>query len=305
MLRRGKALSPLRMVLSAALALVAFMPGRAAAAVQGIGLSPTSQDLSLAPGESYTSEITVINDGDRDVNYKISASDYHVDGESYTGIFSSSAAAANVSPVTWFTLPTGTFTARSRQQTKFNYTLKAPAGATVGGHYGAIFIETVPPPASASALIARVERIGSLMYIAVKGDLKRSGSVMGLSVPPLQAVGPVQAALRLQNDGNVHFLAEGTAQLSNPFGDVGKPVPFKGEVLPGTTRRFDLTLPASSAIGLYKVTATVKYIDRTEIISHWTLLMPRITFVILSGTILLLLAILTTRFYRRTKRRRS
>jgi hypothetical protein len=292
------------MLLSAALAAFVFMPSAAAAAVQGIGLSPTSQDLSLAPGESLSGEITVINDGDRDVNYKVFASDYRVDSEEYTGIFTDLNAEANVSPKSWFTLPAGTFTARSRQQTKFSYTLKVPAGAAVGGHYGAIFIETVPPPASAGALIARVERIGSLMYIAVKGDLKRSGNTGGLTVAPLQSVSPVRAALRLINDGNVHFLAEGSAQLATPFGDVGKPLPFKGEVLPGTTRRFDLRLPATAPIGLYKVTATVKYLDRTEILSHWTLLMPRPTFVIVGGTILLLLGLLVAGLVRRAKRRR-
>ena len=135
------------------------------------------------------------------------------------------------------------------------------------------------------------------------GDLQRRGSVTGLSVPALQHVGPVQAALRLKNDGNVHFRAEGTAQLASPFGDIGRPLPFKGEVLPGTTRKFDIKLPATTPIGLYRVTATVKYLDRTEIISHWTLLMPQVTFYILSGTLLLLVSLLAFKLVSRAKRR--
>ena len=303
MLARGKALSLKRLGVSAALAALAFVPAPAAAAVQGIGLSPTSRNIEVAPGDSVSGEITVINDGDGDVVYKVYATDYRVESEEYTGVFENATAQANVSPVTWLSLPAGTFTARSRQQTKFKDTLKVPATATVGGHYGAIFIETVPPPATAGALIARVERIGSLMYIAVKGDLQRRGSVTGLSVPALQHVGPVQAALLLKNDGNVHFRAEGTAQLASPFGDIGRPLPFKGEVLPGTTRKFDIKLPATTPIGLYRVTATVKYLDRTEIISHWTLLMPQVTFYILSGTLLLLVSLLAFKLVSRAKRR--
>jgi hypothetical protein len=303
MLKRKARLSWQRLTLSA-LAGVAFMPGPAAAAVQGIGISPTSQEISLSPGESRSGEITVINDGDRDVSYKIYASDYHVNDESYVGDFASSAKQADVSPVSWFTLPKGNFVVKSRLQTNFSYTVTAPPTAAVGGHYGAIFIETLPPSGQGGAFISRIERIGSIFYITAKGDLRQTGSIAGLTAPFLQSTSPVQASLRMRNDGNVHFLVDGTAQLSSVFGNVGKPVQIKGEVLPGTTRKFDLLLPSASPIGLYTVTATVKYLGRTEIVSQPLLLMPRVTFIIISATVLLLLILGVLALLRRAKKRR-
>jgi hypothetical protein len=42
-----------------------------------------------------------------------------------------------------------------------------------------------------------------------------------------QAVAPVVGTLRLLNDGNTHFIAEGTTQLASPFDKVGQAVAFK------------------------------------------------------------------------------
>jgi len=280
-------------------------PMAAHGAVQGIGVSPTSVDLKVDAAGNYHGDITVINDGENDVNYKIFAADYRVNDESYLGDFSSAKAAANVSPVSWFTLPVGTFTVKSRTQGSFRYTLNVPPTAAVGGHYGAIFIETVPPPGKGGAFVSRVERIGTLFYLTVSGDLNLKGSIQSLKVPWYQAVAPVVGTLRMRNDGNTHFIAEGTAQLSSPFGRVGQPIAFKGAVLPGTVRRFDLKLPSSAPIGPYKVTADVKYLDREETVSAWMLLMPRVTFYIVSATICLLLILAIWTVVRRIRKLRQ
>lgn len=184
------------------------------------------------------------------------------------------------------------------------YTITVPRAAAVGGHYGAIFIETVPPPGKGGAFVSRVERIGTLFYLTVNGALSLKGIIEPLSVPWYQSVAPVVGTLRLNNDGNTHFLAEGTAQLASPFGKVGQAVAFKGAVLPGTVRRFDLKLPSSAPIGLDKVTATVKYLDREEAVSAWMLLMPRVTCYIVCGTLILLLALAIWTLARRIRRPR-
>jgi len=285
--------------------LVLAVPMAAHAAVQGIGVSPTSVDLKVDTAGTYHGDITVINDGENDVHYKIFASDYRVNDESYLGDFSSAGAKANVSPVSWFTLPVGIFTIKSRTQGSFGYTLNVPPTAAVGGHYGAIFIETVPPPGKGGAFVSRVERIGTLFYLTVNGDLNLKGSIETLRVPWYQAVAPVIGTLRLRNDGNTHFIAEGTAQLASPFGKVGQALAFKGAVLPGTVRRFDLKLPSSAPIGLYKVTATVKYLDREEAVSAWMLLMPKVTFYIVSATLGLLLVLAIWTIGRRVRRLRT
>ena len=280
------------LIIALAAGFVLFGPwtGRAAA-MQGIGISPTSQEVTVVPGAKATGTITVINDGDTDVQYKLYASDYRVSGENYEGNFTSQAAEARVSPVTWFTLPAGTFTVKARQQVEQPYTISVPANATVGGHYGAVFVQTIPPPAKSGAQVARIDRLASIFYLAVGGDLKTSGRIASFRVPLIQALSPIDAALVMTNDGNVHFMTDITAQLSTPFGKVGRPVTVRGEVLPATSRRFKLELPTDAPLGIYNVKASVSYAGKIERVDQWMLLMPKLTFIILSATLLLIIAI--------------
>lgn len=271
-------------------------------ALQGFGVSPTSQELNLQPGGIAHGALTVINDGDSAVTYRLYTTDYHVQGEDYVGDFSDRQAAADVSPVSWFELPKGLFTVAARQQVKVPYDITVPRTATVGGHYAAVFAETVPPANASGTYIARVERVGSLFYVAVGGQARPHGQVLPLVMPWLQATAPVAATLRVQNDGNVHALAEGSARLTRPFGGGGEVTAFRGEVLPGTVRRFNLKLPAPAALGLYRAEAQVHVAGRTQTVAHWVLLVPRLTFLIVGGTVMLALGLGLWGLMRRARR---
>ncbi len=279
-------------------------PVGAAQALQGIGISPTHHKLSLAPGASQSGVLTIINDGSNDITYRLYATDYRVKGEEYTSDFSTLNTNAQVSAMSWFKLPKNTAVIKAHEQKDVAYSVTAPPNAAVGGHYAAVFVETVPPPNPGGTRIARIDRIGSLFYLAVEGALQERGEVLGLEVPWLQSTPPIRASLRVRNDGNVHFTTEGSLQLAGLFGNIGKPVPLRGEILPGTTRRIQRELPSQSPLGLYKVTARAQYLGKTVDQSSWVLLMPRLTFLIVSGTVLLLLILGFIWLMRRSRRRR-
>ena len=277
-----------------------------ALAVQGIGISPTSQLVTIAPGGVAHGTLTAINDGDTNVTYHLYATDYGVSGESYKGVFTSVSSNSNVSSATWFGLPAGNFTIAPQQEVVFPYTIIVPKNAVVGGHYASVFIQTVPPATNGAAMVSEIQRVGSLFYMTVSGNLIHGGSLLPLEVPWLQSTPPVSASLKLTNTGNVHYLAQGTAQLYTPFGKVlGSQVAFKGEVLPDTTRLFDLHLPESSPIGIFKVTANVNYLGKNVQESHWMLLIPKITFLIIASTLLLILVLGFWGIMRRIRRRKA
>jgi hypothetical protein len=286
----------------AVVAIGSVFPTGAIRAEQGFGISPPSQTVTLAPDGSVSGQLTVINDGDTNVKYRIYATDYRVTGEIYQGVFTNEGKGPNLSAISWFKLPLQTFTVAAGAETTFPYTIKAPKTAAVGGHYASVFIQTIPPPSAGATFISRVERVGSIFYLTVSGTLKQSGTVLPLDVSLLQAVPPVKADLRFKNSGNVHFLASGTAQLSTPFGKAGMPVDFNGEILPSTTRELPLSLPTSSAIGLFEVTVHANYLGRNVTMSRWMVLVPRLTFIIVAGTLLLILALSLWQIVRRARR---
>lgn len=300
---RGKRrLTALGVLLTSGLFMLSQAP--VAQAVRGIGISPTNTELTVNAGDKLSGELTVINDGDTDVAYKLYASDYGVKGEEYIGDFTSDATQANVSAAKWFGLPSANATIKARDQVKVAYTLTVPANASVGGHYAAVFVETIPPKTTSGSVINRVDRLASIFYIAVDGNLNLAGHIAELKAPWLQALPPVTGTLRLTNDGNVHFGADVTFTLASPFGRVGQPQNYHGEVLPGTTRRFVASISPGSAIGLYKLSAEVKYLDKTETVSRWVLLVPRLTFLIVGGSLLLMVVVLVAGVMRKLRRRR-
>jgi hypothetical protein len=234
-----------------------------AIALEGIGVSPTSQEISIDPGKAVSGQITVINDGNTDISYKVKVSDYQVVGEKYQGTFNSTGAETSISPVSWFSVPTAVAIVKAGQQVKVPYTILAPPTATPGGHYAAVFIETVPPNTPGATIIRRVQNIGSLFYISVSGNLIKQGSIIGLSAPWLQLNPPITADLRVKNTGNVHFAVEGQYYLANIFGHKTKPGSFRGEVLPGTTRAFPISIVPDSSIGIYKLTSEAVFLEQT------------------------------------------
>lgn len=290
---------------TALLGLALVWPAAIAKAAQGFGVSPTSQEVTLEPGAKASGKLTIINDGDTDVTYKLYATDYTTKGEDYRGNFTVLDQPKNISPVSWFALPAGSTVIKARQQMDVAYTITVPADASLGGHYGAVFAETIPPQPKGGALVARVDRVGSLFYLAVGGDLRASGGIKDFQVPLFQAVSPVTGTLRLANTGNVHYSADVSAQLWSPFGKVGRAQELRGEVLPSTTRRFNISLPSSAPIGLYNVKVTVNSMGRLDKIDRWMLLMPKLTFAILSATLLLVLSIIVWSLWRKLKKRRA
>lgn len=284
--------------LLAVLSLSLIFPAAPALAIQGIGVSPTSQTIDLAPGASATGQLTAINDGDSDVTYHVYATDYGVKGEVYQGVFTATGASKDQSAISWFTLPSGNFTMHGHDQLAVPYTITVPKTAAIGGHYATVFVETVPPTGQQGTYIARIQRLGSIFYITVKGDLNQQGAIESFTASPLQLTTPLQATLRIKNNGNVHFLVDGSLQLSTAFGRSGKPVAFHGEVLPSTIRRFELAA-SSGPLGIYHLTATVNYLGRTEHVARYVVVAPLITLIVVGATLLLLVGILVIWLRRR------
>jgi hypothetical protein len=275
-------------------------------AISGTTLSPTSQEVSVAPGETYHGTLSVNNDGSTATTYKIAVSDYKVSDESYHADFNSSGASNIISPVTWFSFPVTTFTLASGADTILNYEIKVPPRAAVGGHYASVFVANVPPPATGGTVISRIQKLGVLFYISVTGAVSLDGSIASFDAPALQWNSPLLAKLRIRNSGNDHFSASGEATVRPLFGSPGLPVQFKGEVLPGTTRLFPITIPTKSPIGIYEVSVTPHYLNSNgPVLKRWVLLIPPLTLIIILTTLALVIAFIIGLAVRRLRRNHS
>ena len=289
-------------VVSGVIPLLAASP---ALAIVGTTVSPPSQEIEVAPGATYSGSLSVDNDGSTAITYKATVSDYRVDNELYHADFNSTSASAITSPVSWIHLGSTSFILPAGASLTLPYTITAPKNAAVGGHYAAIFVANVPPVGVGSTVINRIQKIGSLLYISVTGAVSLSGNIASFSASHLQWSTPIGATLRVQNAGNDHFAASGEATATPLFGTTGVTTAFKGEVLPGTTRRFDLQIPARRPIGIYQISITPHYLNANgPTVTRWVVVIPALTFIILVSTLVLMLSFAGGLLVRRVKRRR-
>lgn len=227
---------------------------------ESITLSPALIKLTLTPGQRYTGNLTVINDGKTAYPIIVYARPYSVQGEQYTPDFE------RVTPSTdayqWLTFPQASYELQPGQRLDAAYAIDVPSDASPGGHYAVLFAETQPPLTQGSG-VARKKRVGSLLYITVSGPANQAGSVLSWDVPRWQTKRPLTATLRMKNSGNVHYTAAVQVSFTDSFGRR-----YQTEksyiILPGTVRRIPVDWLSPPAAGLFKVAGTVSYLNKTE-----------------------------------------
>lgn len=267
---------------------------------EGIGISPTSLTLSADPGGQLKGKLTVLNEGNQPMQYRVYASDFSIVNEEYEKNFERSP--GTLSPISWIKLPSGTLELAPKTSETIEYTIDVPEDAVSRGYYGVIFAETVGTAPDATG-VTRIKRVGSLVYLGIKGDLVQKGEVVSFTADKWQRQQPVTAQLRLQNDGNVHLAAEGNLRLKNILGRTVSETGISGTLLPATTRKYSLELPTNNAFGFYKVEGDVNFADKDTALSpRWVLVASPLLLAIAGAVVAIWIAALILWIKRRGRR---
>jgi len=248
------------------------------AKIKGLTLSPLRNELEVAPGTSLDGILTVTNSTDKPMVVQLSAEEFSVINQQYDYAFT---AESNVAK--WVTFKTLEVDLGVGESSKVMFTVSAPLSAEPGGRYISLFAST-DVKTSDSGVSSR-QRIASLLYITVIGDVTRSGNLISLSSPWL-AINSSTWGVVLQNTGSTHFRSRYNIQVMDLFG--GEVTKIQGDVLvlPGTVRAISNELPLPQMPGIYKVVYNVGLGDtaaRVEI--RYILYMPLIAIIILIAVV--------------------
>lgn len=162
-----------------------------------------------------------------------------------------------------------------QEQRTIDVTVTVPKNAAPGGHYGVIRF-TGAAPETDQTTVSLSASVGTLMLVTVSGNVKEAAQIAEIYTSQngkkrsMFEYGPVTISTRVQNTGNVHFQPTGTVTVTNMFGKRVSNFQLnqtKGNVLPQSTRRFDVTLNKKLLFGRYKVMADVVYGKDNTIIS--------------------------------------
>lgn len=276
--------------LTALLALLAvFISSFASAAYaqtsgQGLEISPPLIDKKLDPGTTTVLEIRVRNVTKTRVLAKPSVNDFTAQGEDGQPriITDETSDDTPFSIKTWVgALPTLDLNPGEAEVAKIP--LSVPSNASPGAHFGVIRFTAASPDTDDTG-VSLSASIGTLVLANVNGNATVSAEVAEMFVSQngkqgsMFEYGPLTFTERIKNTGNVYFKPVGNVRVKSLFNREVANLTVnekRGNVLPGTIRRFEQTLDKKYMFGRYTAEMSVLYGDSnqqlTASVSFWVI----------------------------------
>lgn len=259
---------------------------------KGLTLSPLRSELDITAGTSIGGELVVTNSTDSSMLVNLNAEEFNVIDQQYNYSFSAESDIAKwikFDPIEAIKLVAG-------ESKKVKFTVNVPLSAEPSGRYISLFASTNIGASDNSA--SSLQRVASLLYITVLGDVTRSGHLISLTSPWNVDDKSMWSAV-LQNTGTTHFHSRYNLQLQNLWGNTVASISGDALILPGTIRAISDAMPLPQLPGLYKIVYTIGLGDTPAVVeTRFILYMPSIIPIISISFIsmLLIVRLLSKRF---------
>ncbi len=248
--------------------IIASAQGSTVVKPKGLTLSPLRNELEIEPGTSLDGVLKITNNSTKTMAVTMSAEVFSVINQQYDYAFT---AESNV--VKWVSFNHPNINLEPGNSENITYSVGVPLSAEPGGRYISLFAST--DTNSDNSAVESKQRIASLLYITVSGDISRVGYLVSLSSPWLIS-GDSIWNVALQNTGTTHYRSRYNLQIKDLLWN-GTVTDMSGEVLilPGTIRLISDTMPAPLWPGLYKAVYNIGLGDNPAVTkTHLILYMP-------------------------------
>lgn len=220
---------------------------------QALEISPPVITLTANPGETVSTRVLVRNVSSSNLVVTGEANDFVAAGEDGTPkVILDDNEASPYSMKDWIAIP-GRVTLVPREIKTMNLTIRVPADASPGGHYGVIRFTGTPPNLEGQG-VALSASLGSLILLSVNGDVTHNLSINEFTAAKDGKKGtffeslPLQLIQRLKNDGNVHERPSGAITITNMFNKTVATFPYNPgarHILPASIRKFEQNVDSS------------------------------------------------------------
>lgn len=227
-----------------------------------VTVSPAITEWAVAPGETATKRLRIINSSDEPMIIKVESQGLVIKEDI------SEEDSRKIDASTWLTASEPHFILKARETKQVTIKLVTPKKAEPGGHYATIYFQRlVPVTSNGQTTIAG--QVGALAFVTVKGKIVRHLEASGPIHSAEQPDGSVAISLGLRNSGNVHILPTGKFIVKDWRGQIIKNLPItSGVVLPRTTRAYVANWREAPAVGHFAVRAEVAYADQKLLITQ-------------------------------------
>lgn len=251
--------------------LVLFAPVFLFAQSLSVTVTPPLFQLTIGPGESWTSAIKIVNSNPYDVTYYASPVDFEAEGEKGQGKFvplvEGTEATATLGQ--WIEISSDPVVVPKGTSVEVPFTVRIPANASPGGHYAAILVGTQAADTMIDGPSMKVSSfVSSLLFVRIKGEVMEKGRIREfITAESLYQKPQANFLLRFENTGNTHLRPRGDIRIYNMWGkergkvDINQQNNF-GNVLPSSLRKFEFAWEGEASafeIGRYSAVATMSF----------------------------------------------
>lgn len=226
--------------------LIILAPTIASATPQNLTLSPLRSELEISPGTSHSGTIKIKNSSERSIKVQLSAEAFSVINPQYDYAFDAESKLAD-----WVQFDKKSIELGQGESADIDYKVGVPISAEPGGRYISLF--AVTDTDSENSLVSSRQRIGSLLYVTVLGEVTRFGEVVSTSSPKIVLTDSETLSFQLRNSGSTHYRSKYEFSVESLFGGVTKSISGESLILPGTIRRINEQLIMPTWPGIYKL----------------------------------------------------
>mgnify|MGYP001560033360 CR=1 FL=1 len=202
-------------------------------------ITPIRYEISGDPGETITEKMRLINETKDSQTFYASFANFEARGDTGSPTFVD----AREGLGTWITTEQASINLAPGIQKEIEFKINIPKDAEPGGHFAADFWGTSPGRGSGQLTIGT--KTGMLVLLSVNGELREQAGLVDFDLHNSKNFYkqlPVGFQYRFSNQGNDRVKPAGSIIIRSILGWTVKKVdanPFDGNVLPGTTRKFN------------------------------------------------------------------
>ncbi|NPV54807.1 MAG: hypothetical protein HPY71_15045 [Firmicutes bacterium] len=248
-----------------------FSPLQAQAATD-MGVSPSKLELLLDPGESTTEIIRVTNSAPDRIHFKAYVMDWLLSQEGeFTPI---PPGTGERSASSWAKVVPIEFDLGPEQTQDVRVSISVPRGVS-GEYRTVVFFESAPSQVSGMFGVSVVGRIGVVVYVNIRGTIKREGGVADLTVDYDRSKEMLTGRIGFENTGNTHLVLNATVELKDAGGRrVALIEETRGVCLPESYVQLPFRWQGTLSPGEYIVLAVIDYGGATRIAGQTVLEVP-------------------------------
>lgn len=228
----------LKVLLTTLFFLTSFTNVFAASTISAI---PPRLELQASPGETIRTTLKVRNGMETSQNFTVYVDDFIVNDLQGTPIPLSENISSKWSLRKWITAP-DFIPVDANSTQSINVSIRVPSTALPGGHYAMITYmpnaEIKPGEMKKTAAIIG-QRVGTLIYLTVKGKVNEKANITSFTVPKFTEKGPVQFTGTIENLSDIHIQPKGNITISNLLNQKVATLPLQiGNIFPENSKQF-------------------------------------------------------------------